>query len=215
HFDDLEEDGSPELAVAKESVPGSEYRDRRNETVEDVSYMSGFVVNGVGRDQVSMELAVGDYNRDGLVDLLVTTFSDDYETLFRNDGDMEFSDVSAQAALLDPTIPFLGWGTGFLDFDNDGLLDLFIANGHVFRNVEHQGWGTTYAQRPLLFRNIDGQRFQMVPATTDSGLADVIPSRGAAFGDLFNDGHMDVVINDIVSPPTILSHTVHDGNQRI
>jgi len=214
-FVDLDDDGWQDLAVANDSVPSYLYRNRHNGTFEDVSYMSGFAVNGEGREQASMGLAVGDYSRDGRVDLLVTTFSDDYKTLFRNDGDMEFSDVSAQAALLDPTIPFLGWGTGFLDFDNDGMLDLFIANGHVFRKVEHQDWGTTYAQRPLLFRNIDGQRFQMVPATTDSGLADVIPSRGAAFGDLFNDGHMDVVINNIDSPPTLLRNTVKNGNHWI
>ena len=214
-FVDLDDDGWPDLAVANDSVPSYLYRNRHNGTFEDVSYMSGFAVNGEGREQASMGLAVGDYNRDGRVDLLVTTFSDDYKTLFRNDGEMEFSDVSAQTALLDPTIPFLGWGTGFLDFDDDGLLDLFIANGHVFRNVEHQDWGTTYAQRPLLFRNVDGQRFQMVPATTGSGLADVIPSRGAAFGDLFNDGHIDVVINNIDSPPTLLRNTVKNGNHWI
>jgi hypothetical protein len=207
-FVDLDDDGWLDLVVANDSVPSYLYRNRHNGTFEDVSYMSGFALNGEGREQASMGIAVGDCNRDGRIDLLVTTFSDDYKTLFRNDGDMEFSDVTAQAGLLDPTIPFLGWGTGFLDFDNDGLLDLFIANGHVFRNVERQDWGTTYAQRPLLFRNVDGRRFQMVPAATGSGLADVIPSRGAAFGDLFNDGHIDVLINNIDSTPTLLRNVV-------
>jgi enediyne biosynthesis protein E4 len=214
-FVDLDDDGWLDLAVANDSVPSYLYRNRHNATFEDVSYISGFAVNGEGREQASMGIAVGDYNRDGRIDLLVTTFSDDYKTLFRNEGNMEFSDVSGQTDLLDPTIPFLGWGTGFLDFDNDGLLDLFIANGHVFRNVERQDWGTTYAQRPLLFRNIDGHRFQIVPAATDSGLADVISSRGAALGDLFNDGHIDVVLNNIDSTPTLLRNVVKNDNHWI
>jgi hypothetical protein len=212
---DADDDGWLDLAVANDSVPSYLYRNRHDGTFEDLSYTSGFAVNGEGREQASMGIAVGDYNRDGHLDLLVATFSDDYKTLFRNEGEGEFTDVTAQAGLLDPTIPFLGWGTGFLDFDNDGLLDLFIANGHVFRNVERQNWGTTYAQRPLLFRNIDGQRFQVVPAATGSGLADVIPARGAAFGDLFNDGHIDVVINNMDSPPTLLRNVVRNGNHWI
>lgn len=211
-FVDVDDDGWPDLAVANDSVPSYLYRNRHNGTFEDVSYISGFAVCGEGREQASMGIAVGDYNRDGRVDLAVTTFSDDYKTLFRNDGDLQFSDVTAQSGLLEPTIPFLGWGTGFLDFDNDGLLDLFHANGHVFRNVDRQDWGTTYAQRPLLFRNLDGQKFQAVPAATGSGLADVISARGATFADLFNDGHIDVVINNVDSTPALLRNVVKNSN---
>jgi len=211
-FVDMDDDGWPDLVVANDSVPSYLYRNRHNGTFEDVSYTSGFALSGEGREQASMGIAVGDYNRDGRVDLAVTTFSDDYKTLFRNEGDAQFSDATAQADLLEPTIPFLGWGTGFLDFDNDGLLDLFQANGHVFRNVDRQEWGTTYAQRPLLFRNVDGQRFRPVPAATGSGLADVITARGAAFVDLFNDGHVDVVINNMDSTPTLLRNVVNNSN---
>jgi hypothetical protein len=116
---------------------------------------------------------------------------------------------------LRPTIPFLGWGTGFFDFDNDGFLDLFVSNGHVFRNVDRQNWGTTYAQRPLLFRSLDGKRFEVMPAATGSGLADVITARGAAYGDLFNDGHIEVVINNIDSRPTLLRNVVRNQNHWI
>jgi len=214
-FLDIDDDGWPDLVVANDSVPSYLYRNRRNGTFEDVSYMSGFALSGEGREQASMGIAIGDYNRDGRVDLLVTTFSDDYKTLFRNEGDAEFFDVTAQVGLLDPTIPFLGWGAGFLDFDNDGYLDVFMANGHVFRNVERQDWGTTYAQRPLLFRNVAGNKFQEVAAATASGLATVIPARGAAFGDLFNDGHIDVVVNNIDGPPTLLRNVVKNANHWI
>ncbi len=211
-FVDVDDDDWPDLAVANDSVPSFLYRNRHNGTFEDVSYVSGFAVSGEGREQASMGIAVGDYNRDGRVDLAVTTFSDDYKTLYRNEGDAQFSDATAQGDLLEPTIPFLGWGTGFLDFDNDGFLDLFQANGHVFRDVDRQGWGTTYAQRPLLFRNVDGQKFRLVPAATGSGLADVITARGAAFADLFNDGHIDVIINNMDSTPTLLRNVIKNGN---
>ena len=214
-FVDVDDDGWPDLVVANDSVPSYLYRNRHNGTFEDISYMSGFALSGEGREQASMGLAVGDYNRDGRVDLLVTTFSDDYDTLFQNENDDEFFDVSGQNGILSPTIPFLGWGTGFLDFDNDGYLDLFVANGHVFRNVDRQNWGTTYAQRPLLFRNVDGKRFEVVPAATDTGLAVVISARGAAFGDLFNDGHIDVVMNNIDSNPTLLRNVVRNQNHWI
>jgi hypothetical protein len=159
-----------------------------------------------------MGIGIGDYNRDGKIDFFVSTFSDDYKTLFRNEGDLSFTDATFETALAEPTIPFLAWGNGFLDFDNDGLLDLFVVNGHVYISVDQLDWGTTWAQRPQLFQNLDGKKFREVPPATGSGLADVIPGRGAAFGDLFNDGHIDVVINNIDSAPTLLRNVVKNSN---
>jgi hypothetical protein len=120
--------------------------------------------------------------------------------------------VTFRAGIATLTIPFLGWGTGFLDYDNDGLLDIFVANGHVYPGVDKQDWGTTWAQRPLLLRNLDGNKFQEVPPATGSGLAVVVPARGAAFGDLFNDGHIDVVLNSVDSHPTLLRNVVKNAN---
>ena len=211
-FVDVDDDGWLDLAVANDSVPRYLYRNRHDGTFEDVSYLSGFALTNEGLAQASMGIAVGDYNRDGKVDFYVTTFSDDYKTLYRNDGGLSFSDITYAAGLVSPTIPFLGWGTGFIDFDNDGLLDIFVANGHVYPSVDQRDWGTTWAQRPQLFRNIDGGKFQEVPPATGSGLADVIPARGAAFGDLFNDGHIDVVLNNMDSPPTLLRNGVKNTN---
>jgi hypothetical protein len=99
-----------------------------------------------------------------------------------------------------------------LDYDNDGLLDIFVANGHVYPGVDKQDWGTTWAQRPLLLRDLDGKKFQEVPPATGSGLAVVVPARGAAFGDLFNDGHIDVVLNSVDSHPTLLRNVVKNAN---
>ena len=211
-FVDVDDDGWVDLAVANDSTPNYLYRNLHNGKFEDAGYGSGFALSEDGREQASMAIAVGDYNRDGKVDLFTTTFSDDYKTLYRNDGGGNFTDVTYQAGLGEPTVPFLSWGAGFLDFDNDGLSDLFIANGHVYPEVDKQDWGTTWAERPQLFRNLDGTRFKEVPPAAGSGLADVITARGAAFGDLFNDGHIDVVINNIDSTPSLLRNVVKNNN---
>src|SRR6266852_4494699 len=211
-FVDLDDDGWIDLLVANDSVPKYLYRNKHDGTFEDVSYLSGFALNDEGREQAAMGIAVGDYNRDGKVDFCVTNFSDDYNTLYRNDGDASFTDVSFGVGIANVTIPFLGWGTGFLDYDNGGLLDLFVANGHVYPGVDEQDWGTTFAQRPLLFRNLNGSKFQEVPAATGSGLAVVVSARGAAFGDLFNDGHIDVVLNVMDSTPVLLRNRVNNSN---
>ena len=214
-FVDVDDDGWVDLVVANDSVPKYLYRNKHDGTFEDISYISGFALNDDGREQAAMGIAVGDYNRDGKVDFYITNFSDDYNTLYRNDGDASFTDVSFRAGIATLTIPFLGWGTGFLDYDNDGLLDIFVANGHVYPGVDKQDWGTTWAQRPLLLRNLDGSKFAEVPAATGSGLAVVVSARGAAFGDLFNDGHIDVVLNNMDSTPTLLRNVVKNSNHWI
>src|SRR6266568_496847 len=206
------------LMCGPRGLPGESdhlFHNNGDGTFTDVSNLSGFALTNEGLAQASMGIAVGDFNRDGKVDFCVTTFSDDYKTLYRNDGGANFSDVTYPAGLGAPTIPFLGWGIGFLDFDNDGLLDIFIANGHVYPSVDRRDWGTTWAERPQLFRNLNGTKFEEVPPATGSGLADVIPARGAAFGDLFNDGHIDLVLNNMDSPPSLLRNAVKNSNHWI
>src|SRR5262249_13604787 len=131
---------------------------------------------------------------------------------YKNVGEGNFDDVSFDAGVAEVTIPFLGWGTGFLDYDNDGLLDLLAVNGHVYRAVDQTDWGTTWAQRVLLFHNRDGAHFDVVPAPTGSGLAKPITGRGAAFGDLFNRGKIDVVINNLEGPPMLLRNEAKNTN---
>jgi enediyne biosynthesis protein E4 len=211
-FVDVDDDGWVDLLVANDSTPNYLYKNRHNGTFEDVSYLSGFALSEDGREQASMGIAVGDFNHDGKVDFYVTSFSDDYNTLYINDGDGNFTDKTASAGLVDPTIPFLGWGTVALDFDNDGWTDLFVSNGHVYPAVDRQDWGTTWLQRPQLFRNLDGKKFTEVPPATGSGLAELLAGRGAAVGDLFNDGHLDVVINQMDGVPALMRNVVKNDN---
>lgn len=211
-FVDVDDDGWLDLAVANDSVPKYLYRNKHDGTFEDISYMSGFALNDDGREQAAMGIAVGDYNHGGKLGLYITNFSDDYNTLYRNDGDGNFSDVTVRAGIASLTIPFLGWGTGFLDFDNDGWLDIFVSNGHVYPGVDAQDWGTTWAQRPLLLRNMNGIKFVEVPAATGSALGMTMTGRGAALGDLFNDGHIDVIMNNVDSIPTLLRNVVKNEN---
>ena len=211
-FVDLNNDGKLDLAVANDSTPNYLYINHGDGTFEDASYASGYALNENGRETASMGIAVGDYLNNGLLDLYNTVFSDDYNPLYRNDGGGNFTEVSYQAGIAEPTIPFLGWGTGFLDFDNDGWKDLLAANGHVYPGVDQSDWGTTFAERPLLFRNLHNGKFELVPPVKGTGLAAVLTARGAAFGDLFNDGKIDVVINQLNNTPVLLRNVSADHN---
>ncbi len=214
-FADIKGDGKPDLVVGNDSTPNYLYINKGNGTFEDDSYLSGFALNADGREIASMGIAAGDYENNGLLDFFVTDFGDDYKVLFHNDENANFTDVSYTAGVAQTTIPFVGWGDGFIDYDNDGWLDLLMVNGHVYPQVDQHDWGTTFAERPLLFHNVPaangkGRRFEYVPPVVSSGLAVVIPARGAAFGDLFNDGKTDVVINPIDGPPVLLRNVNPD-----
>ena len=214
-FISLSGNGKPDLIVGNDSDPNYLYINKGDGTFEDDSYLSGFALNADGREFASMGIAVGDYENNGLIDFFVTDFGDDYKVLFHNDGDASFSDVSYKTGIAQTTIPFVGWGDGFIDYDNDGWLDLFMVNGHVYPQVDQHDWGTTFAERPLLFHNVPeasgkGRRFEYVPPVAGSGLAVITPARGAAFGDLFNDGKIDVVINPIDGPPVLLRNVNPD-----
>jgi enediyne biosynthesis protein E4 len=210
-FCDVNDDGKLDLLVANDSTPNFLYLNKGNGMFTDASYESGFALNEDGREQAGMGLAVGDYDNDGRPDVYITNFSDDTNTLYHNEGASQFNDVTYPTGHGTPTIPFLGWGAGFLDFDNDGWKDVFIANGHVYPQVDKFDWGTTWAQRPLLFKNKSGKTFDLLPAATNSGLAVVKAARGAAFGDLDNDGRVEVVINNCDDTPTVLRNETNSA----
>ncbi len=215
-FADVNNDGWPDLLVADDSSPNYLYINKHNGTFEDDSYTGGFAVNEGGREVANMGLALGDYKNNGHLDVVSTTFSDDYKVVFENDGTGNFTDVSYKAGIAKPTIPFVGFGDGFLDYDNDGWLDLFIANGHVYPQVDqHPEWGQSYAQRPQLFHNNGKGSFTEIPPVEGTGLATVSVGRGAAFGDLFNNGKIDVVISNMDGVPVLLKNVSPDKHHWI
>ncbi|MGA7159304.1 MAG: CRTAC1 family protein [Acidobacteriaceae bacterium] len=214
-FIDVNNDGKPDLMVTDDSTPNYLYINKGDGTFEDDSYASGYALNENGRETASMGLATGDYRNNGLIDIYNTTFSDDYNPLYRNDGDANFTDISYQMGIAEPTIPFLGWGTAFFDYDNDGWKDIVVTNGHVYPAVDRMPWGTSWAQRPLLFRNIGGTKFELMPAVEGTAFANTYVGRGLAVGDLFNDGKLDVVINTLDGPPALLRNVSPDTNHWI
>ncbi|MBI4482503.1 MAG: CRTAC1 family protein [Acidobacteria bacterium] len=209
---DYDEDGDPDLYVANDSTPNYLYKNNGDGTFNEIGLLSGVAVNEDGREQASMGVDFGDYDGDGRLDIYVTNFADDTNTLYRNLGNDFFADTTFQAGLGEPTWRYLGWGTKFFDYDQDGRPDLFIANGHVFPQVDSYELGTRYRQRNQLFRNVDGKRFDEVSAKAGPGLAVENSSRGAAFGDFDNDGDVDIVINNMDDTPTLLRND--GGNQQ-
>jgi hypothetical protein len=200
---DMDDDGKLDLLVANDSGPNFVYHNLGNGRFEDVSYPSGAALDGNGREQAHMGIAVGDYDNDGRDDVHITNFADDFNVLYHNQDGMTFSDVSFKAGVAQPSVPFLGWGTSFLDFDNDGWQDLLVVNGHVYPAADRKDWNTSYAQRALLFRNLAGQRFEEAGAAAGPGLTTPQSARGLAVADIDNDGGLDAVVNNIDGAPVV------------
>ncbi len=166
--------------------------------------ISGTAVSGDGSEQGSMGIAVGDYNHSGNFSIYTTNFVDEYNTLYRNNGKYDFTDVSFAAKVAQISRPYVGWGTGFFDLDNDTWLDLFVVNGHVYPQMDEISSGAKYKQGKILFINKGDGTF--CDATEQGGaiLSELHVSRGAAFGDLDNDGQIDIVVEDLDASPMIL-----------
>jgi len=210
---DLDGDGWPDVYVASDSTIQALYRNRGNGSFEDVSLQSGAGYSQEGRAQSGMGVDAGDYDGDGRLDLFVTTFQDDYKTLYHNDGNLRFSDVTYAARLGQVSFSRLSWGTGFQDFDNDGWVDLFVASGHVYPQVDGARLPQeTYAQQNQVLRNLGNGAFADVTASGGPGLQVVKSSRGVAFGDFDNDGRIDAVVVNMDDTLTLLHNTTRNGN---
>jgi hypothetical protein len=208
---DFNEDGYVDLYVANDSRPNYLYKNNGDGTFTDVGFLSGTAVSEDGAEQGSMGVTIGDFDHRGRWNIFVTNFSDEYNAFYRHEKDFLFSDYSFASKTAQISFPFVGWGTKFFDYDNDGWLDLLVVNGHVYPQMENANLGTTYRQRKLFYKNNRDGTFSEIAAEVGSALMQPAVSRGAAFGDLDNDGDVDVVINNLDGAPTILRN---DGGNK-
>ncbi len=200
---DFNLDGWPDIYVAVDSKPSILFRNNGDGTFEDVAVFAGVAFNDDGREQAGMGTAAGDFDGDRQQDLVKTNFIDDVANLYRNNGDESFTDLVYSHGM-GKNSQYLGWGVGFLDFDNDTWPDLFMVNGHVHPEIEPLVPGNPYRQRRILYRNIEGKRFEDVSGQVGGGVTAPHSSRGLALGDFDNDGDVDIFINNMNEQPSLL-----------
>src|SRR4051794_39007841 len=203
-FTDLDDDGWPDIFVANDTTPNFLFHNNHDGTFSETGLVSGVALSGDGREQSGMGADAADYNRDGRFGVVVTHFSHDYTTLYENSGRGFFTDASYASGVAAGAGRYLGWGVGFVDFENSGLLDLFVANGHIYPEVDTHGLGTKYRQRKQVFRNLGNKRFQEITDQAGGGVLLERSSRGAAFGDYDNDGDVDVLVVNLDDRPSLL-----------
>jgi enediyne biosynthesis protein E4 len=201
---DYDNDGWPDLYVANDAGPNYVYHNQRDGTLEDVGLLSGAALGGDGQEQGSMGVDFGDFDHDGRLDIFVTNFTEQSSMLYWNQGAQGFRDISWNARVAEPTYPLVGWGTAFVDMDNDGWQDLFVANGHVYPQMDLVKGGVPYRQPLVVFQNSRNRTFKDITATSGLNTLPAQSRRGAAFGDVNNDGKVDVLILNVGEPPTLL-----------
>ncbi|HLM57712.1 MAG TPA: CRTAC1 family protein [Pyrinomonadaceae bacterium] len=188
---DFDEDGLTDIFVANDSTPNFLYKNNGDGTFKDIGFLSGTALSENGAAQGSMGVTVADYDHDGRLDLFVTNFDDDYNTLYRNEGRNTFSDVSYAAKVAAVSLPYVGWGTKFFDYDSDGWVDLFVGNGHVYPQIK------TFLQRNFVHRNNRDGTFNETAEQLGPPFAERRAARGVGFGDMDNDGDVDLVVNNL------------------
>ncbi len=211
---DFDDDGWPDIFVACDSTPSILYHNNRDGTFTDVAVTAGAAFNEDGREQAGMGSTIGDYDGDGRLDIFKTNFSDDTSTLYRNNGNGTFDDVTFAAGLGLYT-RYLGWGTMFLDFDNDSWPDLLLVNGHVYPEVDKQNLGSSYEEPRILYHNNGNKTFSDISAQAGPAITAVHAGRGLAIGDLWNDGRISAVITNMNAPASLLVNQVRSPNHWI
>lgn len=210
---DFNNTGRPDLYIANDSTPSYLYKNLGNGKFQEIGLESGTGVSEDGSEQASMGIAVGDYNHTGRSSISTTNFSDEYDDLYRNDGNWNFTDVSYKSGVALPSLPWVKWGTSFADFDNDGWLDLIAVTGHVYPQVDLLPSGGGYRQPKILNFNQGDGTFCDASDLAGAAIQERRVSRGLAVGDLFNDGNVDVVVGDLDGAPMVLrNHGVEGRN---
>ena len=204
-FGDYDNDNDQDIYVANDGYPNLLYRNDGDWHLAEIAAFSGAAYSEDGRAQAGMGVTAGDYDNDGDLDLYMTHFSDDVNTLYQNQGTGSFYDLTAATGLGGEVRPYLGWSTGFFDYDNDGWLDLYVVNGHIYPQVDQHPAGLRYSQRNLLYRNMGGT-FAEVGASAGPGFAQQKVSRGGALGDYDTDGDLDLLVMNLNDAPTLLQN---------
>jgi len=201
---DYDLDGCLDLYIADDSSPSLLYHNDCKGGFTEVGSEVGVAYSADGREQAGMGIDSADYDNDGWPDIVKTNFSDDANNLYHNDHNGQFTDMAGATGFGSVSIPFLGFGVKFLDFDNDGWKDIFVANGHVNPQVDQHSFGVIYAERPLLFHNLRGQRFDEIGMDAGSAMTRRYIARGAATADFLNSGAEDVLITVLNGSPVLL-----------
>lgn len=212
---DYDNDGWPDLYVPNDGKPNYLYHNKHDGTFEDIGLLSGTALSLDGKEQGSMGVDFGDFDHDGRLDIFVTNFVNEPDALYWNQGEQGFTDIGWKAGIAKATTPLVGWGTGFVDFVNDGWLDIFEVNGHVYPQMDYIKGAAGYKQPVLLYRNNRDRTFEDITAL--SGLDKLPPAsrRGAAFGDLNNDGKIDILMLNVGQPPTLLLNRTRTSNHAV
>jgi enediyne biosynthesis protein E4 len=211
---DFDDDGWPDIYIACDSTASILFRNNHDGTFTDIAVTAGAAYNEDGREQAGMGVTIGDFNGDGRLDIFKTNFSDDTSTLYRNNGNGTFDDVTFAAGLGLHT-QYLGWGTAFFDFDNDGWPDLLVVNGHVYPEVDKQHLGSTYPEPRILYHNNGNGTFTDISANAGSGIIAMHAGRGLAIGDFWNDGRLSAVVSNMNDHPSLLVNQVRSPNHWI
>jgi hypothetical protein len=208
---DFDNDGWPDLYVAVDSMPSILFKNNHDGTFTDVAVMAGCAYNENGHEQAGMGVAVADYDCDGWFDIFKTNFVDDTCNLYHNNGDGTFTDMSGPSGI-GVNNRYVAWGCGFIDFDNDGWVDILQVNGHVYPEVDRYQFGESFKNPRLVYRNLGNGHFKDVSSELGPGISERFSSRGAAFGDYNNNGCMDALVLNLNDPPSLLRN--EGGNQQ-
>jgi hypothetical protein len=214
-FSDLDRDSDQDVYVATDTTLHLLFENRGDGTFEDVSLLSGAGLSGNGKEQAGMGVDAGDVDGDGLIDLFVTHFSDDYNTLYLNRGGLRFVDSTDLANLVVPSLPYLGWSTRIADLDADTDLDIFVVNGHVYPQVDEADIGESFRQPMQVFWNRGDGAFAQATAEDGAVLSKPSSGRGAALGDLDSDLRQDIVVNVMDGPPVLIRNQLPGASRAV